>query len=518
MNAHSKPAALGTRPERLFDPSDAQHLGGALSCEFVVIGSGSSGATAARMLAEAGRDVIVIEEGPWVPPHRYHHDVWGAFKQLWRDSGQQVARGKSFLPILQGCSVGGTTPINGAIVHRIPEEILAGWQHTNGAGELLTMDALTRVYDQLDDELSVGTAPDAIFGRNNALMEQACQSMGISSNRIRRNVRDCRGSGHCMQGCPTGQKQNMALTYIPAALEAGARLLSQCAVTRVRPAASGRPATVEATWGQPSAQPNRVVVTATKAVVFAASAIQTPLLLQASGIGKRSGLVGRRFQAHPGAGLLGVFDDPVQVWRGATQGYETTHWWHERMKFESVGVPLEVAAGRIPGFGAEFMRRAAGLGHLAQWGAQVRAEAHGRVRRLPFGMKDISYSMTPADIAVLKLGLLRVAELMFEAGARRIYPGIHGLPEEVDSMDGMRALTGLPDDPRLFHGIASHLFGTATLGADPKRSVVSPTLECHDAPGVYVVDASVFPTNMGVNPAHTIAAIAWLAAERMLEL
>lgn len=55
------------------------------------------------------------------------------------------------------------------------------------------------------------------------------------------------------------------------------------------------------------------------------------------------------------------------------------------------------------------------------------------------------------------------------------------------------------------------------MGRDPRTGVVGPDLQCFDAPGVYVVDSSVFPTNLGVNPAHTISTFAWLAAEQIAD-
>jgi choline dehydrogenase-like flavoprotein len=63
----------------------------------------------------------------------------------------------------------------------------------------------------------------------------------------------------------------------------------------------------------------------------------------------------------------------------------------------------------------------------------------------------------------------------------------------------------------------AHLFGTAVMGEDPGSAVVSPSLECHELPGLYVFDSSVFPTNLGVNPQHTICAMAWRAAEALAE-
>jgi choline dehydrogenase-like flavoprotein len=56
--------------------------------------------------------------------------------------------------------------------------------------------------------------------------------------------------------------------------------------------------------------------------------------------------------------------------------------------------------------------------------------------------------------------------------------------------------------------ITFHQMASATMGVDPKRSVVGETGETHDVRGLYVADASAFPTSSGVNPMITIMAIA----------
>ncbi len=102
------------------------------SADVVIIGSGAAGATAARVLTEAGVDVAILEEGPYVRTEELRSDVYSGFKRVWRDAGFQVAEGRAFTPILQGRCVGGTTAINGAIIHRMPEAIFATWQRDYG--------------------------------------------------------------------------------------------------------------------------------------------------------------------------------------------------------------------------------------------------------------------------------------------------------------------------------------------------------------------------------------------------
>jgi choline dehydrogenase-like flavoprotein len=383
---------------------------------------------------------------------------------------------------------------------------------------VLRYDLLERIWDRLDEELSVGTAPDAVFGRNNALMERAVEKLGITGNRIRRNVRGCEGTAHCNQGCPNARRQSMNNSYVPRAIASGARLYADCRAERLI-VSSGRAGGVRGRFvdrdGRREGPEIRVI--ARRAVVLAASAIQTPLFLLDNGIGKRSGLVGRRLQAHPGTGVVGIFDEPVNMWFGATQGYETTHYWNERMKFETVSMPLEFGAARLPGVGPDLMKRLADYGHLAIWGVQVRARAHGRVRRGLVSPKVIEYDMADPDIETLKVGVKRLIEMMFAAGAREVLPGVHGLPERITSVEEADKLFELPNDPRRFHCIAAHLFGTAVMGRTASEGVVGPDCQAHDLPGLYVTDSSVFPTNMGVNPQHSISAVSWLVAERLAD-
>jgi choline dehydrogenase-like flavoprotein len=482
--------------------------------DVAIVGSGAGGATAARVLAEAGLDVVIVEEGPSVPTPERTVDAYSSFKRLWRDAGFQVARGRAFVPILQGSCVGGSTTINGAIIHRMPESIFATWARGHGVGARLRYDDLAAAWDRLDDELGVAPAPEAALGQNNRLMREGTRALGIEGHPIARNVRGCQASARCTQGCPTGRKQSMEQSYVPRAIAAGARLYADCRVDRLV-LDRGRATGLRGRFAGPRGGELRV--RARSAVVVAASAVQTPILLEREGVGRQSGLVGRRFQAHPATSVLGLFDAPVDLWTGATQGFETMEYWHAKRKFETASVPLEILAARLPGYGAELVRALADARHVAQWGVEVRAEAHGRVRRGWGGKASVAYDPTDHDVRLLKEGIKTLARLLFAAGAREVMPGVHGLPARAASLDEVDRIDRLPDDPRLFHLITGHVFGTAVMGSNPRTSVVSPEGESHEVTGLYVMDASVFPTNIGVNPQHAICGLAWVMAERLAE-
>ncbi|MCC6213846.1 MAG: GMC family oxidoreductase [Polyangiaceae bacterium] len=482
--------------------------------DVVIVGSGAAGATAARVLVDAGLDVIVLEEGPDPRRHALRSDMYTSMKRTWRGLGMQAAEGRAFTPVLQGRCVGGTTFVNGAIIHRMPEVVHRAWEAEHGLAGVLPYAELERIWDTLDRELSVAPAPEEVLGENNRLLREGLHRLGVTGNEIRRNVRGCRGSAHCNQGCPTGAKQSMTVTYVPRAVAGGARVYAECEATRVMVSGARATGVVGRFASRGGARGPAMRARARRAVLLAASAIQTPLLLAASGVGRRSGLVGARLQAHPGAGVVAVFDRPVRPWFGATQGYESTHYYAERMKFEAVGMPLEFAAARFPGVGPAGMRELGEHAHTAIWGVQVRARAHGSVGRGLFGTR-VRYDMTDDDLQVLRLGIRRLCEVGFAAGAREVWPGVHGVPEAIRSLDELAPLERIPPDPRRFHCIMAHLFGTAVMGRHASTSVVAPSFETHELAGLHVVDSSVFPTNLGVNPQHTICSIAWLAAERL---
>jgi len=152
----------------------------------------------------------------------------------------------------------------------------------------------------------------------------------------------------------------------------------------------------------------------------------------------------------------------------------------------------------------------------------VNAEAEGTVhgarlptfRGGPYGKNVVSYQPTRGDIARLRAGCATLARLHFEAGATKVLPGIHGLPVELDR-DQVHLIEEAPLDNRAWTWILSHLFGTCALGADPTSSVVGPDLHVHGRRNLHVVDASCLPTTLGVNPQHTIQAVARLTAERL---
>ncbi|MCA2978831.1 MAG: hypothetical protein INH37_11135, partial [Myxococcaceae bacterium] len=249
--------------------------------------------------------------------------------------------------------------------------------------------------------------------------------------------------------------------------------------------------------------------------VVAASVTHSPVLLMRSGVKRRA--LGRFFRAHPGTGVFGVYDAPVDQNVGATQGWASTQY-RERpgLKLETLSIPLELVASRFAGGGTELMKRLGQYRHVAMWCHAVRAESTGTVSPGPFGGAPVvRYTLDADDMERFREGLHLLAKMHFAAGARAVIPGVAGLPFELGQKDVDRLREG-PTDPRHYIAVLTHLFGGCVMGADPDRSVVDGEGRVHGYQGLVVADASVIPTNLGVNPQHTIMALARLNAEALL--
>lgn len=478
--------------------------------DYVVIGTGAGGATAARVLAAAGRSVLMLEEGPALRPEDRPIELLEAMAQAMRGAGTWATAGGTPMPLLQGRCVGGSTAINSGIIWRMPEDVRVVWAREYGLADLVADAPLDAIFARIEEELEVAETAEEVRGGNADRMAHACRALGLPGRAIRRNAARCKGRARCLQGCPERARQSMDVSYVPRALGDGARLHTGMRVDRIlveRGVAVGVEGT--RTNGDATGSSARFRVRARRAVVLAAGAIHSPTILLRSGL---RGLVGHRFQAHPGAAIVGRFDASIGMGQGATQAYEVPL--RDRgYKLESLSLPAEMLAARLPGVGAEWQTRLASLDACAQWASQVRMEAHGRVRLGFRGEPIVRYEPTPRDLSVLQESLALLSRMMFAAGAVEVYPGLGGVPEVLTSVGEVDEAFRRSLPRRDFHLVASHLFGTACAGDDPKRSVVGPTLESHAIAGLFVMDASVFPTNLGVNPQHSIMAIVTRAAE-----
>ncbi len=480
----------------------------------VIVGSGAGGAVAATYLAEAGLDVLVLEEGEHVTQEDFDGPMFCRFQRFCRDNGTTQVWGNPPIPLPLGRVVGGTTVVNSGTCFRAPDRVLERWASEFGV-EGARAPELAGHYEPLEDFLNVRPVPWELLGSNGMAAHRGAVALGYSGGPLLRNIADCHGCGQCAFGCPTNAKQAMHISYLPKAQRAGARVVSRCRVDRIaaeEDAALG----VEATLLTPHRHRAGKLRVFADHVLVCAGAVHTPALLMRSGIPDPSGQTGRNLRIHPATGVGGLFDDDIRPWKGTLQSYYIDQFFdsHELM-FEATTTLPSVGAGSLPGIGAEAMAELARFGSLATLGFYVSDTSRGRVRALRNGQVIPTYRMNELDARRMLHGLAIASGVLLAAGASRVYPGLPGM-DTISARADLDQLRERKVKPHHLKLTAFHPMGTARMGADPRSNVVDPFGRHHAVDRLWVADASTFPSCVGVNPQMTIMAFAKRTAEHLV--
>ncbi|MBW2426785.1 MAG: GMC family oxidoreductase [Deltaproteobacteria bacterium] len=479
------------------------------SADVVVVGSGPCGAVAAYELALAGHDVVLLEEGPPFTVRDFELDGNLSMTRTMREGGLRMTWGTR-MPTMQAVALGGGSLVNSGICVRPPDSVFERWA-TEFELERTDRAHLDPHFDAIGEFLGIAPTPDEVQGRRNLLFRDACDALGIESEPIARNVRGCRGSGECFTGCRSRAKQSMDVSYVPAALRAGARVLTSVQVQEVRRSGhrvTGVAGQVVAPFGGDTSHRFRIDA---KAVVLAAGCTATPVLLKHSDdLANASGQVGRNLQFHPGVAIAGLFPEVVDPQFGATQGYQSLAFLEEGFKLETLWAPPPLLSIRFPGHGAELQASFAEIPYMAVWDAIASANRSlGRVKARWRSLEpSLHWRIHPDDVAIVRRSLVVLARLFFAAGARKILPGVQGLPEAMTSLEEVELLGSEAVRPEGMVMGGNHVFCTTRMHGDPTRGVVDEDGRCHDLENLYIADTGIFPQCPSVNPMWTGMALA----------
>lgn len=467
------------------------------TCRAVMVGTGAGGAVAGAMLAEAGIDTILLE---WGSRHAAtdHHDVVDSMARMYVEFGGSLALGRPPVLIPIGRAVGGTTLVNSATCFRAPPDKVAAW----GGPDYAELEPL---FEEVERRINAVLLDEDLLGGNGRILKRGGDALGVAVKPLKHNVRDCKGRGRCAFGCPEGAKQSMDRTFVPDALAAGARLLPCHKVEQFILEGSK----VAGLRGHCDAGPFEVRA---DVIVLAMGAMFTPAFLLRHRMANGSGRVGKNLNIHPASRVVAESDEIVDAFKGVPQGIYVDHWQDRGIMIEGIFTPPGPLLATLPGAGMEFKVLAAAYNRLAASGVMISDTATGSVRPGRFGMPfQAFYQLSQADARSMHFGIARLSELYLAAGAKRVFTGFAPVPV-VDCPDALTRMEAHPVKTTDFELLAFHPLGTCAMGADAKTSVVDFDLRCHDMDNLYVMDASVIPHSLGVNPQVTIMTLAMRAA------
>jgi choline dehydrogenase-like flavoprotein len=495
-------AAIGSRhqpsrPDPQMAITPAAEWPQASSCDAVVVGSGAGGAFAARALARAGLDTVIVEEGErWTAERIRGSHPLDRFAGIYRDGGTTMALGNPPIALPLGRALGGTTVINSGTCYRPPAAVAAFWHREHGLA-LADPELLGPQIADVEATIGVAPAPMEVLGRNGELALEGAATLDWESAPLRRNAPGCRGSCQCAIGCPNNAKGGVHLNALPQASEAGARIVTGLQVQRVL-SEKDRAAGVLAR--RPDGSEVRI---SAPLVVVAAGAIPTPPLLRRSGLGRHPRL-GRNLSIHPATGITAGFEQPVVPWSGVMQsvGIEELHE-SQGVLIEATGSPPGMSAISAPGYGTHLLGRLRRAADRAMIGAMIADEPSGRVFGSRFPI--VSYRLAKVDERRLAVAIEAMARVMLAAGANDVELG-GGAPTVRSEVELETAMALL--DVRRLRLAGFHPSGTAAAGSDPARHPVDPEGRLRGIEGVWIADGSILPSCPGVNPQLSIMAIA----------
>jgi choline dehydrogenase-like flavoprotein len=493
-----------------------------LSADVCVIGSGAGGSVAAATLAEHGKDVILVEEGGFYDTDDFTMREVDSMPKLYQEGMQRATKDQG-ITVLQGRAVGGGTVVNWTTSFRTPEDVVEVWKKEHGVSGFAYADLLPH-YERIEKRLAIHEVSVESMNANNRKLYDGCKKLGWSAEPLRRNVVSCIQTGQCGLGCPVNAKRSMLVTMIPDAVDAGARIVHRARVDRLE-TAGGEVKAAHATLLDHStyAATGKHLTIRAKTFVLSGGAINSPAVLLRSAIDS-AGKVGTRTFLHPVIISLARYKEAIDPYRGAPQSAASHHFAHRGDKvglfFEAMPSYPALSSVVVQDFGKPHVEAMRGLGHTAIHIALAIDGFHpdtpgGTVTLRPSGAPLLDYPITPALWEAFRFGQRSLAELQLASGATWASTGhdppflVHG-SEDLDTIDAQRWETG-----SIGVGTA-HQMGGCAMGDDAARAVVrSVDLRHHVLKNLYVMDGSVFPTSLGVNPQESIYGLVSLMATRL---
>lgn len=491
--------------------------------DVVVVGSGAAGAVLAARLTAQGRTVALVEAGEYVP-ERYDaaaparprpHDELDNLLRYYKDAGLQITNGDCRMSVLQGQCVGGGSVVNNAVCFRMPDHVRSAWARDFGARWAVD-GRLDAAYDRVAKDLRISpvttAVPDGWINPSARFLASGARALGRERalQPCEVNIEACLGCGYCNLACAYLRKRTVLQALLPAAAATGrlrvfAGRRARAIIVRSTAYRAQGVIAEPTRGGEPHAIRGRRVALAAGAVGSSA------LLGRTTALNPLELPVGERFSFNFVSPVHAEYDAPVRAFDGLQMGhYYADDPARDGFVIETWFSPPATQSLALPGWMDELHGNMARYAYYAAASPLIGSSAGSRVdtRHTP---ERIWVQLEAGDLDRLKRGLSRTCELFFHGtpaprrmliAARKNWSLTRGTYRSaiaaIDSFDDVQISTAHPQ-------------GGNALSATG-RGVVGHDFKVRDARDLFVVDASTFPTSLGVNPQWTVMAMADLAA------
>ena len=495
-----------------------------IKADAVIIGTGAGGAPMGARLAEAGLKVVLLERGGFYTAKD--------FTQLEDEMGAKIGGERSLLTSRDGSMaftftwcVGGSTVHYWADHFRTPDDRMKRWETQHGV-QGMNADTMAPFFSEAERMLNVHVADEAHRNRNNQLIRKGTEAMGYGGEWVTQARKDCLGCGFCMEGCAYNRKQSMLVTFVPRALRAGADIYSDAKVEKVL-TANGRVTGVEGVLlDRATLQPLHALRVEAKFVILAGGALGSPVVWLRSKLPDPGGWAGKNLFVNPGIAVHGLFDEFVDYHTNiptsyAVKGFRLAKKDGDRyleggyLMLSNQLLPGYTAA-MSPGLGPVMRKFMDSFRHIGGVYSVVDDEEPGEIR-LEEGLPVYEYRVRGVDLLKCKDYLVKSSAILLAAGAREVVIPDHEATVIRDEKELKRFEADYEVRPNSILMAGPHPMGTLRMGGRPEDSVVNSQGEAWAVKGLYVADASIFPTSISVDPAASIMSRSLMTAENLLK-
>jgi choline dehydrogenase-like flavoprotein len=484
-----------------------------------IVGSGAAGAILAWELAAKNHTVVVLEKGGYYARNEVRNDFTQREDQmipaLYKNAGLQFAV-PAGIAIAQGSCVGGSTVVNDAVCFRTPDDVLENWKEKHKIEQISSSD-MDEYFVKVEKRISVSKVQSNEINENNRILQKGCDALGWEAGPNYRNCKKCRQCGLCHLGCYYGTKQSMLETYIhdiEKDYNKTVTIYANCQAEKII-VSGGRVSGVKAKITGNNGQKFMLSIKP-KVLIISAGAISSSELLLRNGL-NRNGWVGRHVSLHPSPAIIGYFKENINGHEGIPFAYHCSEFSilkkHEPgYMIESVFLPPYQFTLSLPAFQYEHKEMMHNYNHYAVAGILLQDEPVGWIALGgPIGT-IINYELSNCDGKKMIDGMKKTAEIFFTSGADHVITS-HRRKTILYSKDDFPLIDERGVGPWDINLGSAHPQGGNEMGGDPSSSVVDSYCKFHGIENLFVCDASVFPTSVGVNPQITVMALAVRAAK-----